>query len=92
MFRVVVSILYKCSLSWYRRSTSARSILALDYVVRFSRDPAPGMTSDAAAMAEFEMKSLPHSPSQNTIEHIDELENATHLAPARITQEMRATA
>ncbi|KAL7748233.1 hypothetical protein RI367_006419 [Sorochytrium milnesiophthora] len=90
--RVVVSFLDKGPLSWYRVSASARPILALDYAVFLEALRTRYDAYDSAAMAEFQMNNMHQSPSQNTLEYIDKFEEATYLAPAGITEEMRATA
>ncbi|KAL7746038.1 hypothetical protein RI367_008651 [Sorochytrium milnesiophthora] len=90
--RVVVSFLDKGPLSWCRVSASARPILALDYAVFLEALRTRYDAYDSAAMAEFQMNNMHQSPSQNTLEYIDKFEEATYLAPAGITEEMRATA
>ncbi|KAL7752060.1 hypothetical protein RI367_002589 [Sorochytrium milnesiophthora] len=90
--RVVVSFLDKGPLSWYRVSASARPILALDYAVFLEALRTRYDAYDSAAMADFQMNNMHQSPSQNPLEYIDKFEEATYLAPAGITEEMRATA
>ncbi|KAL7745991.1 hypothetical protein RI367_008697 [Sorochytrium milnesiophthora] len=79
--RVVGSFLDMGPLSWYRVAASARPILALDYAVFLEALRTRYDAYDSVAMAD-----------QNTPEYIDKFEEATYLAPAGITEEMRASA